>query len=87
MYEGLALYIITGFLAGFCHSLILARGWKDLRSFGTFRRVVVAAIAGFVWFFMHSEWTFPNTVACFFFSWWGSEFLQRLAERVKPRVA
>jgi len=66
-------------------ALLLAKRWKDLYEFSFFRRIVVGAISGFVYYFLWSEWTYPNAVMAFVAGMWGTDFLERLRERFRPR--
>jgi len=80
----IALFSFMGFLGGLAHALIISKRWKDLKKFTTVRRVIIGAIVGFLYFFMWSEWTFPNAIMAFVSGYWGVTFLEELAERFKP---
>jgi len=78
-------FTILGLLGGFAHGFVLAKSWDDLKKFTFTKGIVCGAIAGFLYYFMWSEWTFPNAVMAFFFGWWGRIVLPAIAERFKPK--
>jgi len=77
-------FTLLGLLGGLAVALLLAKKWKDLREFSFFRRVVVGAISGFAYYFLWSEWTYPNAVMALVAGMWGTDFLERLRERFRP---
>jgi len=77
-------FVLTALLGGTAFVLFEAKEWADLRKFKTFRHLVLAAIGGFVWFLLHSEWGFPNAVVCFIAGWFAPSFLESFVRRVRP---
>jgi len=79
----LALFTFLGFLGGLTHALILSRSWKEFKEFRRFKLLIIGAIVGFIYFFLHSEWTFPNMVMSFVSGYAGPSFIESLITRVK----
>jgi len=78
-------FTVLGLLGGLAVALLLAKKWKDLYEFSFFRRVVAGAISGFIYYFLWSDWSYPNAVMAFVAGMWGTDFLERLRERFRPR--
>jgi len=72
------LFIIMGFLGGLAHALIISKKWEDLKKFTTARRVIIGAIVGFLYFFMWSEWNFPNAIMAWVSGYWGTTFIEEI---------
>jgi len=80
-----ALFVLIGLLGGITHSFLLARNWSELRQLSFAKSVWAGAVAGLLFYLIHSQWTVPNGIVCFFAGWWGRMFLMSLAKRFKPR--
>jgi len=78
------IFALLGLLGGLAHALMLAKKWEDLKKVTAFRRVVIGAIVGFLYYFIWSEWNFPNAVMAWVAGYWGTTFLEEFAERFKP---
>lgn len=77
------LYILLGGLGGLAYSLSWSKKFNDFITFESIRHVALGFIIGFLYFFLHSEWNFPNSVMSFVSGWCGVDFLQSIIERIK----
>jgi len=76
-------FVITALLGGIVHVFLKAKRWADLTKFLLIRHVIISPIAGYVFWLMHTEYTFPNAVVVFIVGYSAASFLERLVERVK----
>jgi len=76
-------FVLIALLGGIAFVFFESRSWQDLRKYKNARHLVLAGIAGFVWFLLHSEWGFPNAVVCFIAGWFAPSFLEGFVKRVK----
>jgi len=81
----LALYTCMGFFGGLVHSLLIARTYREFRSFKSLKLLVIGAVVGFVYYFLHSDWTYPNTVMSFVSGYAGPAFIESLIARVRAK--
>jgi len=75
--------VVLGLLGGSANVLLWAQGWNDLKTFKSARQVIIGAIVGYVYSFLHSDYGFPNYVMSFVAGYMGTDFLQGIIERFK----
>jgi len=78
-------FILMGFLGGLTYILVWAKKWGDLKKFTVFRRLLLGAIIGYVYSFLYSDWDFPNAVMSFVCGYMGTDFVEALVKRLKPK--
>lgn len=78
-------FIFMGLIGGFTFIMIKAKGWDEFKEFTTVRRVIVGGIAGFLYYFVYSEWDFPNIVMSFVSGYMGTDFIEGLINKLKPK--
>lgn len=76
-------FTIMGLLGGLAYILFEARKWKNLRSFDSIRRLALGAIMGLVYYFMHSDWNYPNAVSSFIYGLAATFIIESTIERYK----
>jgi len=76
-------FVLVALLGGTAFVFFESRTWEDLRKYRNVRHLVLAGIAGFVWFLLYSEWGFPNLVVAFIAGWFAPTFLESFVKRVK----
>jgi len=74
-----------GFLGGLAYVLLMSEKWEDLKKFKMIRRLIIGAIAGIVYFFLWSDYNFPNTIMSFISGYFGCDFIETLVSRFKQR--
>ena len=78
-------FTFMGFLGGIAYVLIHAKKWRDLSRFQAFRRYVLGAITGFLYWNLYSTWSWPDIVMSFVTGYMGTSFIETLIERFKPK--
>ena len=79
------LFIVMGTLGGLAHTVIDAQGWGDLKKFSSFKTVIIGAIVGFLYNYLHSDYSFPNGVMSFVSGYSGVDFLTKLLEKRRKK--
>lgn len=69
------LFVVMGTIGGLAHVIVDAEKWEDIMKFSSFRDISVAAIVGFLYNYLHSDWGFPDGVMCFVSGYMGTDFL------------
>lgn len=87
MSEANAMFLLTvmGVLGGLAHVFIDAKSWEDLKKFTALKNVVVSAIVGFLYGFLHSDWGFPDGVMAFVSGYTGADFILGLVEKYRKK--
>lgn len=78
-------FVFMGFLGGLAYVLINSKKWKDLKEFKSFRRYLLGAITGFLYYNLYSSWNWPNIIMSFVTGYMGTTFIESLIERLKPK--
>jgi len=76
-------FVLIALLGGIAFVVFESKTWEDLRKYKNVRHLILAGIAGFVWFLLHSKWGFPNAVVAFIVGWFAPTFLESFMKRVK----
>lgn len=79
-------FIVLGLIGGIAHVILDAENWEDLKHFSSFKKSVTGAICGFLYFFLYSEYDFPNTVMTFVAGYAGTDFIVGILEKVKKKT-
>lgn len=82
-WETTLLFVLHGLLGGFTAVLLKAYSWRYLRTWSAIRGYVLGAIAGYVYWWMHSEYNLPNAVVTFIVGYFAKDFIESLTEKVK----
>jgi hypothetical protein len=79
-------FIFSGFLGGLLYILCWSKTPKDLRDFNNLKRLGVGAIIGYIYFFLHSDYNFPNSIMSLIAGYMGTDFIEALTERFSPII-
>lgn len=74
-------FVIMGLVGGIAHVIIDSEAWSELKEFSSFKRIVIGGIIGYLYYFLHSEWNFPNSVMVFVSAYAGQDFIKALLEK------
>jgi len=85
-YVTMAVSVALGMAGGIAHVFIDAKSWEDVKKFSSVRQIVIGAIVGGVYSFLHSDYGFPNFVMTFVSGYAGIDFIQGLAEKLKNKL-
>jgi hypothetical protein len=59
---------------------------KDLTKFCALRNYVVGAIGGYIYYYLHSDYNFPNGFIAIVFGYFSKDIIESLFERMKKRI-
>lgn len=76
-------FILMAMLGAFTAELVWAKGWKDLKSFECVRHVMVGAIVGFVYYFLHVQHGYPDMVVSYAMGWFGKDAIEGIVEKFR----
>jgi Na+/proline symporter len=77
-------FIFSGFLGALLYILCWTKTAKELKDYSNVKRLVVGAIVGYVYFFLHSDYNFPNGVMALIAGYMGTDFIEALVEKFSP---
>ena len=76
-------FVFLGFLGGLAYVLMdIAEKWDDLTSFPAFKRYILGAIVGLIYYAGYSEHNLPNSLMCFVSGYAATSFIQSLVNRL-----
>jgi len=78
-------FTLMGLIGGVAYTLAWAKSYADLRKYESVKALALGAISGFLYGFLHSEMSFPNSVMAFVAGYAGTDFITSMAERFKPK--
>jgi len=76
-------FTFMGFLGGALYVLIWAKSFKDLKTYEAFRTLVVGAITGYIYAFLHGNYNFPDSIMAVVAGYFGVDFIEALMERLR----
>ena len=83
------LFTLHGLLGAFIAVLMRAYSWRYLKTWSAIKYCLLGAIAGYIYWWLHSDYNFPNAVMTIVVGYFAKTFLedlfQRLYSLVKPR--
>jgi len=78
-----AIFVLLGLIGGMTHVIVKAESWDDLKRFPAFKRSLLGALCGFIYYFLHSEQDFPNSVMTIISGYMGTDFIKSVIERLQ----
>jgi hypothetical protein len=81
----LVCFVIMGFLGAATIVLFEAKKKTDLYSFDSLRHLALGLIMGCLYYFLHSDWNFPNAVSSFVYGLAATYIVESIIERVKRK--
>jgi len=83
--ETLLYFTVMGLLGGVTYCLVWGESWEQIKTFKYSRRIFLGAIIGFLYNFLHSEYSFPNFVMSFVAGYMGTDFVIALIEKLRKK--
>lgn len=74
-------FVFLGLIGGITHVIVKAESWGDLKDFRAFKRSILGAICGFIYYNLYSDYSFPNTVMAFVSGYMGTDFILSIVEK------
>ncbi len=78
-------FVFIGLIGGVAHVIMEAKSWSDLKNFSAFKKSTLGAICGFIYYFLYSDYDFPNALMTFISGWWGTTFIMSIIEKYKGK--
>ena len=79
-------FIILGVVGGATHVIVKAEKWTDLQKFGSFKRTILGAIIGGIYYLLYSDYNFPNMVMAWVTGYMGTDFIQTIITRLSKKT-
>jgi len=76
----IAFFTFQGFLGAFVSVLFKSRNPQYMKSWKAVKRYITGAVVGYIFYFLHSEYNFPNAITCFVFGYAGEDIIKNLVE-------
>ena len=76
----IAFFTFQGFLGAFISTLLKSRNAQYMKSWKAIKRYITGAVVGYIFYFLHSEYNFPNAITCFVFGYAGEDIIKNLVE-------
>ena len=83
MNVSIIVFVINGLLGGLTCALLHAKSWEEVLTYTSIRAIVLGAIAGYIYYYMFTEWSLPNSVMAFIFGYSFKDMLDSLYEKAK----
>jgi len=77
------LFVILGAVGGLTYVFMVADSWDDFMEFGSHKRIILGGIVGFIYFYLHSDWDYPNAVMTWVSGYMGPTFVEQFMEKRK----
>ena len=79
--EQLIWFIFLGLLGGITSVLINSDNISDLKTFKAFKTYIIGGIVGFLYQFLYSDYSFPNSIMCFVAGYCGTDFIKKIIDK------
>ena len=77
------IFTINGLLGGLTCALLHAKSFNEVLTYTSIRAIVLGAVAGYIYYYMFTEWNLPNSVMAFIFGYSFKDMLDSLYEKTK----
>jgi len=77
------LFVVHAVIGAFVAVVMRARDARYLASWSAGKRYILGAVAGYVYYWLYSELSFPNLIMAFVVGYAAKEFLEGLFERLR----
>jgi len=84
--EDMILYTVHGALGAFLAILMWSKSFRDLKTYETFQHVLIGAISGYIYYYLHSEYSLPNSLMAIVVGYFGKDFVEALMERLRALI-
>ena len=86
MEAGLVLFTLHGLLGGFIAALLRAYSWRYLKTWPAVRAYVLGAIAGYIYYWLHTDYGFPDSMMSIIVGYSAESFLRDLVDFLRART-
>ena len=85
MFEVL-LFTLHGLLGAALAVLVKAYSWRYLKTWPAIKYYLLGLASGYIYWWLHSEYSFPNAFASIAAGYFSSDFILSVMDRLKPWV-
>jgi len=79
-------FAFLGLIGALLYVLIWSKTWEDLKTYESFRHLLIGVLSGYVYSIMHSEYNFPNSVMSIVVGYFGPDIIQAIFEKLKAAL-
>lgn len=76
-------FVLMGLLGGISYVFMVSTSWDTFLEFDSHKRIILGAIIGFLYFYLHSDWGYPDAVMTWVSAYMGPTFVDQLIEKRK----
>lgn len=76
------MFVIMGLLGSILYILMWSKNLCDIKSFEALRHILIGGIIGFVYYYLHIDYNFPNGIMSLVAGYMGPDFVEALVERL-----
>jgi len=74
-------FVALGLLGGFSYIVMTSKKWDDFKKYGSQKRIVLGAVIGLLYYYLHSDYNFPNALMTWVSGYMGSTFIDHLIQQ------
>jgi len=78
-------FTVLGFLGACAYVVMWSKDFEGLKTYASFRHMIVGAIVGYIYSILHSDYGFPDFIMCFVAGYMGPDFIEAIIEKMKPK--
>jgi len=80
------LFVLHGLLGAFLSQIMWAKSYKDLYSFKAISTYIIGGIAGYIYYYLHSDYNLPNSLLTIVVGYFAKDFIHAILERLKSAI-
>jgi hypothetical protein len=81
--EELISFTILGALGGLLHVLVHTSSLREAIQYNSSKWIIIGAISGLAYYFLHTDYSFPNHFMAIVVGYSGADFIVAAANRIK----
>lgn len=74
-------FVAIGLMGGLSYVIMVSESWDDFKKFSSHKRIMLGAIIGFLYFYLHSDYNWPNAIMTWASAYLGPTFIDQLIEK------
>ena len=85
MDPSIIIFTINGLLGGLVCALLHAKSFNEILTYTSIRAIILGAIAGYIYYYMFTEWNFPNSIMAFIFGYSFKDMFESLYVKYREK--
>ena len=82
----LLFFVCSGLVGALLYVLMWARSASEVKSFSSLKYLIIGALAGYAYYFLHTEYDFPNALMAIVAGYFADDFLEALVEKMRAQL-